>query len=140
MTEWTVALEPKPTAAMRRAIMRPLRRHNHAKAGDGAFAPVAVTVRDAQGSVAGGLWGYVWHSFLFVELLAMGKARGGGVGTRVMALAEAEARRLGCTGIWLDTFTFQAPGFYAKLGFEEAGRITDHPPGHDRIFLVKRLT
>ena len=140
MSGWTIAVEPKPTAAIRRAIMRPLQRHNVAQVGDGGFTPVAVTARDAAGKIVGGLWGYGWHGFLFVELLAAGKARGGGTGRRMMALAEAEARRLGCRGIWLDTFTFQAPGFYAKLGFEEVGRITGHPPGHDRIFLVKRLS
>ncbi len=140
MTAWTVTLEPKPTAAMRRAVMRPLRKHNVAQVGDGQFTPVAITVRDAKAKIAGGLWGYAWHGFLFVELLALGPARGGGLGREVMAMAEAEARRLGCAGIWLDTFTFQAPGFYARLGFEEAGRITGHPPGHDRIFLVKRLS
>jgi ribosomal protein S18 acetylase RimI-like enzyme len=56
-----------------------------------------------------------------------------------MRLAEAEARRRGLLGIWLDTWTFQAPDFYPKLGFVECGRITEYPPGHDRIFFVKRF-
>ena len=56
-----------------------------------------------------------------------------------MALAEDEARWLGLRGIWLDTFTFQAPGFYTKCGFKQFGRIPDHPPGHDRVFYVKRF-
>jgi ribosomal protein S18 acetylase RimI-like enzyme len=56
-----------------------------------------------------------------------------------MHAAEAEARRRGLTGIWLDTWTFQAPGFYRKLGFAEVGRIPNYPPGHDRIFFMKRL-
>ena len=136
---WTVALEAKPTAAIRRAVMRPLRKHNIAQAGGGGFTQVAITVRDAGAKIVGGLSGHAWHGWLFVELLALGPARGAGLGRRVMMMAEAEARRLGCTGIWLDTFTFQAPGFYQKLGFVEAGRIADHPAGHDRIFLVKRL-
>src|SRR6516165_7091346 len=40
---------------------------------------------------------------------------------------------------WLDTFSFQARGFYEKLGYEEFGRL-DYPPGHHRHFLRKRLT
>lgn len=76
---------------------------------------------------------------LFVELLALGPARGRGLGRRLMRDAEAEARRRGLSGIWLDTWTFQAPGFYARLGFAECGRIRDYPPGHDRIFYVKRF-
>ena len=33
---------------------------------------------------------------------------------------EKEAGARGCTLIYLDTFTFQAPGFYEKLGYSVA--------------------
>ncbi len=56
-----------------------------------------------------------------------------------MAIAEHEARQRGLVGIWLDTFSFQAPVFYEKLGFKEFGQITNFPPGHSRTFYVKRL-
>lgn len=88
----------------------------------------------------GGFWGRTGYGFVFVELLALGPARGGGLGREVMALAEGEARRRGLVGMWLDTWTFQAPGFYQKLGFTECGRIVEYPRGHDRIFYVKRFT
>jgi hypothetical protein len=38
----------------------------------------------------------------------------------------------------VDTFSFQAPEFYRKLGFREFGRI-DYPPEHQRIFFQKQL-
>jgi GNAT superfamily N-acetyltransferase len=139
MTKWTITVEAAPDAAMREAVLRPLIAHNIAAAGDSQHVPFAITVRDAAGTIVGGLFGSIWHGFLFIEQLAMGEARGEGVGRRVMALAEASARKRGCRGMWLDTFTFQAPWFYPKLGFTEFGRITDYPPGHDRIFLMKRL-
>ena len=100
---------------------------------------LAFTVRDAAGAIVGGLWGRTGYGFLFVELLASGPARGAGIGREVMAQAEGAARQRGLTGIWLDTWTFQAPGFYEKLGFAEVGRIPNYPPGHDRIFFMKRL-
>jgi ribosomal protein S18 acetylase RimI-like enzyme len=56
-----------------------------------------------------------------------------------MAEAERIAIDRQCEGIWLDTFSFQAPGFYAKLGFERFGLIKDFPPGQSRHFLMKRL-
>ena len=139
MTEWTVALEIDPPASVGDAVLTPLIAHNEAQAGATGYLPLAVTVRAADGTVVGGLAGYVLYRYLFVELLALGPARGKGLGRQVMALAEAEARRRDCLGIWLDTFTFQAPGFYAKLGFKEFGRISGYPPGHDRIYLLKRL-
>ena len=56
-----------------------------------------------------------------------------------MRRAEDEARRRGCRGIWLDSFTFQAPGFYQRLGYEIFGALDDYPPGDKRCFLRKRL-
>ena len=136
---WRVALETDPDTSVREKILDPLTAHNDHAAGPGNWGLLAVTVRGEDGQVVGGLWGRTGYGFLFVELLAMGPARGAGLGREVMALAEAEARRQRLTGIWLDTWTFQAPGFYPKLGFTECGRIKDYPPGHDRIFYVKRL-
>lgn len=134
-----MAVEPHPDAAVKAAIEAPLDAYNAAAVGPGDRRHVAVTVRGARGEVVGGLWGRTSRGFLLVESLALGPARGRGLGRAVMGLAEAEARRLGLRGMWLDTFTFQAPDFYPKLGFVECGRIADHLPGHDRIFYVKRF-
>ena len=137
--QWTITLEADPDPSLRAKILEPLDRYNDAAAGPGRWGTLAVTVRDADGEAVGGLWGRTGYGFLFVELLALGPARGLGLGRKVMEQAEAEAKRRGLLGIWLDTWTFQAPGFYPKLGFVECGRITEYPPGHDRIFYVKRV-
>ena len=65
--------------------------------------------------------------------------RGAGLGRQLLQRAEAIARERGCHGLWLDTFSFQARGFYEKLGFSLFGEIEDYPPGHSRFFLRKRL-
>ncbi len=139
MQNWKVTLETAPKSAMHAKILAPLVAHNESAAGPGDWSLVVVTVRDPDGEVVGGLWGRAGYGFLLVEMLALGPAKGVGIGREVMRLAEAEARRRGLQGIWLDTWTFQAPDFYPKLGFVECGRITDYPPGHDRIFFVKRF-
>ena len=137
--EWTITFEAEPDPALRAQILAPLAAFSEAVAGPGDWSTLAVAVRDAAGEVVGGLWGRTGYGFLFVELLALGPARGQGLGREVMAAAEAEARRRGLLGMWLDTWTFQAPGFYEKLGFTECGRIREYPPGHDRLFYVKRF-
>jgi hypothetical protein len=57
----------------------------------------------------------------------------------MLLAAEAEALRRGCPGAWLSTFTFQARGFYERLGYSAFGTVDDYPPGHSLIFLSKRL-
>jgi len=136
---WSVVLEDDPDAALRQEILAPLIAFNEAAGGPSRGGLLAVTVRDQAGAVVGGLWGRTGYGFLFIELLALGPAKGIGLGRQIMGIAEAEARRRELLGMWLDTWTFQAPDFYPKFGFEECGRITGYPPGHDRIFYVKRF-
>jgi GNAT superfamily N-acetyltransferase len=59
------------------------------------------------------------------------------VGSRLIADAEQAARGEGCIGAWLDTFSFQARGFYEKQGYRVVGEIPDHPVGGARYFLSK---
>ncbi len=77
---------------------------------------------------------------LFVELLFVPDSmRRAGIGRQVLRAAEEEAARRGCVGVWLDTFSFQARGFYERLGYTVFGTLDDYPPGHNRFFLEKRL-
>lgn len=62
-----------------------------------------------------------------------------GLGTRLIQAAEQEARRRGCTQIVLMTFSFQAPAFYERHGFEVLATIDDHPYGHRNLLMRKRL-
>jgi GNAT superfamily N-acetyltransferase len=65
--------------------------------------------------------------------------RGRGYGHRLLASAEDEARRRGAKNAYLDTFSFQAPGFYKKHGYRVFGELHDFPTGHQRYFLTKEL-
>src|ERR1700722_18293136 len=77
--------------------------------------------------------------WLFIRYLWVSEAlRGKGIGRELMAGAEGRARERGCHSAYVDTFSFQGPGFYPKLGYQVFGEL-DYPPGHKRIFLRKRL-
>jgi ribosomal protein S18 acetylase RimI-like enzyme len=65
--------------------------------------------------------------------------RGRGLGTALFHAAEREAQRRGCTQIVLMTFSFQAPAFYERHGFEVLATIEDHPRGHRNLLMRKRL-
>lgn len=105
------------------------------------FVPEEIALEAWEGDRwLGGLTARITQRWLFLHLLAVAPgSRGRRIGTRLMQAIEEEARRRDCLGIWLDTYSFQAPGFYAGLGFQEVGRIPDYPPGQARIFLAKRL-
>lgn len=124
------------TAQEREAILKPLRAYNLSHTGEMAFETVGILLRDPTSQeVVGGLYGKISYGWLFVELLSVPHSmRTQGTGTRLMGAAEELARERGCAGIWLDTFSFQAPDFYRKLGFSEFGHIADYPPGHQRHF------
>ena len=49
-----------------------------------------------------------------------------------------EALSQGCHSVWLDTFEFQARGFYERLGYTCFGELKNYPAG-SRLFMSKRL-
>lgn len=91
-------------------------------------------------SPAGGIGGVIHYNWLWVMLLGVEPAfRGQGVGARLLAEAESHARDKGAVGAHLDTFGYQAPGFYERRGYVEAHRLPGLSPQEDRIFLTKRF-
>ncbi len=135
----TLVVPAVPDRADREVLLRRLAAFEAEKAGPLEVAPLAILLKDEAGRTIGGLWGTSLFRWLVVELLFVPEElRGQGTGTAIMRQAEAIARARGCIGMWLDTYDFQAPAFYAALGFEAFGQIEDQPPGHRRIFMRKR--
>lgn len=96
--------------------------------------------RDAEDEVVGGMFGHSGMGWLYIDYLWLqSDLRGSGLGAELIARAEDEARRRGCLGVFLYTYSFQAPGFYEKQGFEVMGVLEDCPPGHQRIYLKKHF-
>jgi ribosomal protein S18 acetylase RimI-like enzyme len=105
---------------------------------DGAM--LIVSLRDESGRLVAGLYGWTWGGSAFIDLLWVDEAhRGTGLGDRVLASAEGEARSRGCTQVLLSTHGFQAPDFYRSHGYRETGRFADYPAGDYQIHLAKSL-
>jgi GNAT superfamily N-acetyltransferase len=128
-----------PSSDDRRRIEDALIGYNKAVAPTDASC-LAVVLRDGDQTV-GGLWGTCLYDWLTIELVIVPEAqRRCGLGTMLLERAELEARRRGCVGAWLDTFSFQARGFYERAGYSLAGEIPDHPISGARYFLSKRFS
>ena len=101
---------------------------------------LGIFVRDGDGTIVAGLYGWTWGACLQVEYLWVAAAmRGRDYGTRLLRAAEAEARSRGCVLAVLDTHSFQAPKFYARLGYAVVGTVDGYPRGHAQHYLSKPL-
>jgi GNAT superfamily N-acetyltransferase len=90
--------------------------------------------------VLGGFLGRTSLGLLFIDLVYLpDSVRGNGLGSRMLEMAETEARERGCRRAVLYTISFQAPGFYERHGWREFGRVPCDPPGTDRVFMTKEL-
>ena len=104
---------------------------------DGELLAFFVRERDR---VVAGICGNTWGGTCELRQFWVDEPqRHRGLGTKLFRAAELEARRRGCTQIVLMTFSFQAPAFYERHGFEVVATIDDHPRGYQNFLMRKRL-
>jgi GNAT superfamily N-acetyltransferase len=130
-----------PSDAFGQAMNKLMIAYNTEKLGDvGTTATLNLGLRDHNGAeVEGGLRGEIYWNWLTIyQLVIPQDVRGKGIGSRLLQNAEEFARQNGCVGVWLDTFSFQAPAFYRKRGYEEFAELSCYPNDVSRIFLRKR--
>jgi N-acetylglutamate synthase-like GNAT family acetyltransferase len=100
----------------------------------------AFFVRDDDQEIRAGVAGWMWGGSCYVRSLWVHKdLRGQSLGTKLLQSVEHEALARGCQQIVLASFSFQAPEFYHKLGFETFAVLEDHPRGYQHHYLRKRL-
>lgn len=134
-----VVVEPPPSDVVR-VIHTGLRRYNESYVEYEPPASFAVFVRDDAGAPVGGLEGVLRWGWLRVDNFWLPEAlRGQGLGRAVLGAAESFARERDCGASYLDTFEFQARGFYERHGYRVFGVQEGFPPGSRRYYLRKTL-
>lgn len=127
-------------AGLQERLDQEINNFNTAATGHYDHRELTVAARGDDGELLAGLSGWTWGGCGYVDLLwVRDDQRGAGLGARLLATAEAEIRDRGCDRVALSTHAFQAPGFYARLGYTECGRTPGYPRGYDEIHLVKHL-
>jgi GNAT superfamily N-acetyltransferase len=113
---------------------------NEAHAGPLRTRHIALTVRDEDGVLIAGLTGEIFWNALYVDLLWVDENyRHQGYGTSLLRRAEDCAIEHSCNVVYLSTFDFQAPKFYARCGYSVIGELQNVPPGSRRQWFCKTL-
>ncbi|GGM89185.1 blasticidin S-acetyltransferase [Terrabacter tumescens] len=112
-----------------------------ATVGTPAARELTVRVVDEADELVAGVSGWTWGVAAGIGMTWVREdARGTGLGERLLADFETEARARGCTHVFVTSFTFQAPGFYEKQGYREIFRWQGVPTADaDDVHLRKEL-
>jgi len=95
---------------------------------------------DTKENIYAGLTGISFLSWLQVDVLWVQESkRGNNIGSTLLAKAEEVAIERGCIGVNIETYSYQAFGFYLKQGYKEFGCLTGYGP-HTRHYLKKMLS
>jgi GNAT superfamily N-acetyltransferase len=93
-----------------------------------------------RGERIGGVYAELPFEWVLVKYLAVADGhRGRGVGSALLGALEAAGAARGAIGVFLDTYGFEAPGFYPRLGYEEIGRLPAPDPARTRVLFTKLL-
>jgi GNAT superfamily N-acetyltransferase len=139
-SDYRIEVTDAPSEADARFVVRRLVQFNDAQAECECWRSLGIFMRGGDGAIAAGLVGHTHWGWLFVSHLWVAEPlRGRGYGSELVRRAEREAVRRGCKHAHLDTFDFQARGFYERLGYAVFGALPDFPVGHTLYFLSKPL-
>ncbi|EHR70709.1 acetyltransferase [Burkholderiales bacterium JOSHI_001] len=102
--------------------------------------PIACFARRDDGTLLGGAVGRRWGTCAELQQLWVHpEHRRNGIGTALVQGFQSFAESKGCSALFLETFSFQAPGLYLSLGFSKVSELAIYPHGIVKYILVKYL-
>ena len=136
---FTIGMENDAETA--RAIQRGLESFNsHAVGFEIEAEPLNLAIRDKDGTLRGGLVARTYTDTLYFDIVWLDETlRGKGQGQAMMTRAEDTARNRGARHAWLVTLSWQARGFYEKLGYRVFGEMPVMDGKYVRYFMQKKL-
>lgn len=101
---------------------------------------LTILIKDKKNSVLGGIIvTFLWNGMEIETLWTDESIRGKGYGTKLVEMVEEEALKKGCSIAYTNTFTWQAPEFYEKLGYTLYGKLDNFPKGNSLSYFYKEL-
>jgi GNAT superfamily N-acetyltransferase len=137
MNSYEIRIEDKAAPEDLQALWRNLYEFNVVQTGQhGQF--ISVFLRDSEGQIVGGAHGWTAFGWLHIDVLWLREdLRRKGMGRQVLEATEQEAKKRGCKFAELETFSFQALGFYQRNGYTIFGEL-GHIAGEHRWYFLKK--
>lgn len=121
-------------------IFELLKEYNLKHREDSENVPIGIFYEDDNHKKLAGLTGQTFGNWFCIHYLFVAEElRGQGIGSKLIQAAEQEAIQRGCMYSFVDTFSFQAPGFYSKHGYEEVFVLQEYPYTGKRFYYTKEL-
>ncbi len=141
MEDYKITTEDSPLEQDVELLRQSLIQHNLTHSSIEEGQDLAVFLKTDQNKMVGGVYGWTWGKCLEIQYLWIHPSlRGQGYGQKLITVIEQQAVDRGCIQVILDTFSFQAPEFYRKLGYELFGTIDGYPNQCRKFFLKKQLS
>jgi len=137
---YTIDFSANPSDQEIDAICKGLAEHAEQVMGYSSFEPFGFLAHDETGGLIAGCTGVLMFGVLYIKLLWVDDvARGKGLGQRLIQKAESFAKDKHCRYITVETFNWQAKGFYEKLGFKIEHVYDGYDADSKFYFLRKKL-
>ena len=129
-----------PTKQDKDEIFQELLKYNLERIECKDIKELGIFLEDEQGKKVAGIVGDTHGNWLEVEYLWVSETlRGQDIGTDIISKAELIAKERGCKYVFLNTFSFQAKGFYLKIGYQEVFSLEEYPLTGERHYFIKKL-
>jgi GNAT superfamily N-acetyltransferase len=135
-----IILDETDSSEIREALWQGVKAFNQPYTGNIITQPFSLSIRDESSKVVAGIYGFTFLDHARVEYTWVNESyRKQGLGRKLFQKLDEYCRSKGCSVIQLDTFDFQAPSFYEKIGFEYIGTVFEWSCGYDCYFMRKKL-
>lgn len=138
--EYKLEIKEKILPEEEKTIYNALLEYNLEHLEDKEPRDLGIYIRNDNREITAGLIGYTHGNWLIIKYLWVHEClRRQGIGSKLLMKAEAEAQNRKCKYVFLDTFSFQAPDFYKKHGYQERFVLENYPLTGKRFYYTKEL-
>ena len=141
MNELTlIAHNGEPNPADKQAVIDGLLSYHASQGHQRKSELFSIFLKDKNGKVLGGvIVSFLWNGMEIQSLWVDESVRDQGWGRKLLEAAEAEGMKRGCTIAYTNTFSWQAPEFYQKMGYILYGKLEGFPKENELSYFRKDL-